>query len=76
MFNPDPFLDRLHNDESLTDNLTDDEAEQLLAWAEGCLEVASSEEGAELIIDDLRRLNHDVGDGKEFGELFAALERK
>ena len=75
MLNPDTYLDRLYSDESLTDNLTDRQAEQLLAWAAGRLERASSEEEAERIIAALRRINHDAGDGAGFDELFASLER-
>jgi hypothetical protein len=71
---PSDLLERLYNDESLTDNLTDDQAQCLYAWAGHMPERPASGEDAEAVIAAIRRLNRDVGEGAEFEECFAAMK--
>ncbi|MEO5928931.1 MAG: hypothetical protein ABIR47_03270 [Candidatus Kapaibacterium sp.] len=65
-----PFLDRLRDDEALTDNLTDEQATPLLAWGESRLEKAATDGEAREVIETIRRINRCVGDGEEFEKLF------
>ncbi|MDB5033570.1 MAG: hypothetical protein JWQ98_811 [Chlorobi bacterium] len=58
-----PFLDRLHDDESLTDNLTDEQATPLLAWGEARLEKAATDDEAREVIETIRRINRCAGEG-------------
>ena len=58
-----PFLDRLRDDESLTDNLTDEQATPLLAWGEARLEKAATDDEAREVIETIRRINRCAGEG-------------
>lgn len=68
------WLDRLYDDESLTDNLDDSEAERLLRWGESKLAASLSDHDAEAIIDTIRELNRRVGKGEAFEPLISLLE--
>ncbi len=63
------WIDRLYSDESLTDNLDDDDARSILAWGETELESCRSEADAEGIIGAIREINRRVGDGETFAAL-------
>ena len=71
--NSDTWIDRLYNDESLTDNLEDDDAERLLSWAESQLMECDSDGAAQQLIESIRLLDHYVGEGESFDELFTAM---
>ena len=70
---PSFWIDRLYDDESLTDNLTDAEAARILKWAESRMTSCSSSEEAEKVIAALRQVNRLAGEGHPFEDLFAAL---
>jgi hypothetical protein len=72
--NTDLWIDRLYNDESLTDNLEDEDAERLLSWAESQLIECDSDGSAQQLIESIRLLDHYVGEGESFDELFGALK--
>ena len=67
------WIERLYNDESLTSNIEDDDAEQLLQWSESHLATCGSEVEALRLFDALRLLNRYVGEGESFEQLLAAL---
>jgi hypothetical protein len=66
-------INRLYNDESLTDNLADDEAEELLSWAESHLASLGTDKDAERLLDSIRLVNRYVKEGEPFEGLFVAL---
>jgi hypothetical protein len=68
------IIERINNDESLTANLTDDEAERLLAWVERASQSIVTDQQAEQLLAALRALNHDVGRGKGFDEALAEVQ--
>ena len=69
----DETIDRLYSDESLTDNLEDDDAEELLSWAESHLASCGTGKEAERLFDSIRLVNRYVKEGEPFEGLFAAL---
>lgn len=72
--NADIWIDRLYDDSSLTDNLQDHDAERLLSWAESQLMECDSDGAAQQLIESIRLLDHYVGQGRSFNELFLALK--
>jgi hypothetical protein len=68
----DETIDRLYSDESLTDNLDDSDAEELLSWAESHLASGGDRDG-ERLIDAIRLVNRYVKEGEPFEGLFVAL---
>lgn len=72
--NTDIWVDRLYADPSLTDNLQDNDAERLLSWTESQLMECDSDGAARQRIEAIRLLNHYVGQGRPFDELFLALK--
>lgn len=66
---PVDISERLSNDESLTDNLTDDEAKCLIAWAETRCGTEISDEQGEKLIAAIRELNRRVGQGERLEEI-------
>jgi|GEM_PF-3569284 len=71
--NPALLIERLRDDEGLTDNLGDDEAEVLLQWGERRLALCASEEEAGEVIGMIRAVNREAGRGGRFAELFSQL---
>lgn len=69
----DETIDRLYSDEALTDNLEDDQAEQLLSWAESHLASCGTGKEAARLFDSIRLLNRYVKEGEPFDGLFVAL---
>jgi len=67
------WIDRLYSDESLTDNLGDEEAELLLKWGESRLAGCNRQADAEAVIDMVREVNRRVGEGEPFASLFKRL---
>jgi hypothetical protein len=76
MFDSSPWIDRLHDDEALTDNLDDAQAERLLAWGEKELAASTSDDEAERVIAAMRDVNRRAGEGEAPDELIAGLERR
>ena len=74
-FDSSPWIDRLRDDEALTDNLDDDQARRLLGWGERQLDAATSDADAERVLTTMRELNRRAGDGEEPARLLAELER-
>lgn len=72
--NTDIWIDRLYQDASLTDNLQDQDAERLLSWAESQLMECDSDGTARQLLESIRLLDHYVGQGRTFDELFLALK--
>ena len=68
------WIDRLYEDEALTDGLADGEAELVLSWAENHLATCENEQDARHIIDAVRLLSRYVQEGEHFEQLFAALK--
>lgn len=69
------WIDRLYEDESLSDNLEQEEAQRLFSWAEKRLSECVSNEGAETIIGVVRRVGRLVEQGASFERLLAILEK-
>lgn len=69
----DATIDRLYSDESLTDNLEDNDAEELLSWAESHLASCGTGKEAERLFDSIRLVNRYVKEGESFEGLFVAL---
>ena len=67
------WIDRLYDDESITDGLDDAEAEQILSWAENHLTTCESEQDALHLINDVRLVSRYVQEGGNFEHLFTAL---
>jgi hypothetical protein len=67
------YIDRLYEDESLVDNLTSDDAEVLLAWAERWIDHATSEDDINQLMAILRRINQMVAGGLPFSRLLPLL---
>jgi hypothetical protein len=67
------WIERLYDDESITDGLADLEAEQVLSWAENHLATCESEQDALHLLNDVRLLSRYVQEGGSFEHLFAAL---
>lgn len=72
--NADIWIDRLYEDSSLTDNLQDRDAQRLLSWAESQLMECDSDGAAQQLMESIRLLDHYVGQGRPFDELFLALK--
>jgi hypothetical protein len=72
--NTNTWIDRLYEDEGLTDGLADDDAELLLSWAENRLATCESDQDALHLFDALRLLSRYVEEGENFDHLFAALK--
>lgn len=67
------WIERFGDDESLTDNLRDEQAIVLLKWAEERLDLCNSESEAEAVIAKVREINRRVGEGERFPDLVAPL---
>lgn len=65
-YDPQLWLDRLFEDESLGGNLTDDERDRLLAWGERRLMACDSDEQAERVVKSMRRIDRLVARGGRF----------
>lgn len=71
--NCDLWIDQLYSDESLTDNLTREDAERLLSWSESYMAECDTEVEASRLMDAVRLLNRYVKEGEPFDDLFIAL---
>jgi hypothetical protein len=69
-----PWIDRLYDDETLTDGLNDDDAELVMSWAENHLAACFSEQEALHLLDQIRLMSRYVEEGEPFEQLFAALK--
>lgn len=67
------WIDRLYDDETITEGLEDVEAEQVLSWAENHLATCESEQDALHLLNDVRLLSRYVQEGGSFEHLFTAL---
>lgn len=67
------WTERLYEDESLTDNLGDDDAMLLLRWAEERLASCGSESEAAAVMAMVREVNRRVGEGESFADLLDRL---
>jgi hypothetical protein len=76
MFDSSPWIDRLRDDEALTDNLDDAQAERLLAWGEKELAASTSDGDADRVLAAMRDVNRRAGEGEAPEELIAGLERR
>ena len=68
------WIDRLYDDEALTEGLDDAEAQQILSWAENHLATCESEQDALHLIEAVRLLGRYVHEGGNFEHLFTALK--
>jgi hypothetical protein len=68
------WIDRLYDDEAMTDGLADNEAEMVLSWAENHLATCESEQEALHLLDNVRLLSRYVQEGENFDHLFTALK--
>ncbi len=67
------YIDRLYENESLVDNLTSDDAQVLLTWAERWIDHAKTEADIDELMAILRRINQMVGGGLPFSRLLPLL---
>lgn len=71
--NPESWSERIQSDESLTDNLTDGEALEILAWASQALALCASDDDFFALVERIRGINRAVGHGERFSTLMQRL---
>ncbi len=70
---PESWSERIHDDESLTDNLTDDEAVEILTWASRALALCTSDDECRALVERIRDVNRAVAEGARFPTLMQRL---